>query len=235
MAELVANCPRCGAKSITHDVTALNLVLPKTSFRMRQYEAFGVCRQCKQGTIFVIDEEHDDPDLFDRQSPLQVKGVLNDYFNARRFIGLKDQATSLPPEHVPPDIADVFREAATCLRMECWNAAGTMFRLCVDLATRPMLPAKDVEGLNAKTRRDLGLRLPWLFANGILSADLCELSTAIREDANDGAHQGTLTKEEAHNLLDFTTALLERIFTEPKKIELAKERRQQRRARAHEK
>jgi hypothetical protein len=79
---------------------------------LRQYEAFGVCRTCKQGTIFVIDEEHDDPDLFDRQSPLQVKGVLNDYFNARSFISLKDQTTVAPPEHVPPNIANVFREAA---------------------------------------------------------------------------------------------------------------------------
>lgn len=220
---------------ITFDVTALNLVLPKTSFRLRQYEAFGVCRTCKQGTIFVIDEEHDDPDLFDRQSPLQVKGVLNDYFNARSFISLKDQTTVAPPEHVPPNIANVFREAATCLKVQCWNAAGTMFRLCIDLATRPMLPAEDVGGLNAQTRRTLGLRLPWLFANNKLPSDLRELSAAIREDGNDGAHQGTLTKEDAHDLLDFTTALLERVFTEPKKLELAEERRQQRRARAHEK
>jgi hypothetical protein len=43
---------------------------------------------------------------------------------------------------------------------------------------------------------------------------------------NDGAHQGTLTKEEAYDLLDFTTALLERVFTEPEKIKLAEERRQ---------
>src|SRR5205807_66538 len=117
-----------------------------------------------------------------------------------------------PPEHVPDPIAKVFREGATCLNVECWNAAGTMFRVCVDLATRPMLPRQEVPGLNNKTRRDLGLRLPWLFDNGKLPTDLRGLSTAIREDGNDGAHQGTLTKEDAEDLLDFTTALLERIF-----------------------
>jgi Domain of unknown function (DUF4145) len=74
-----------------------------------------------------------------------------------------------------------------------------------------------------------GLRLPWLFDNDKLPGGLRELSTAIKEDGNDGAHQGTLTKEDAQDLLDFTTALLERVFTEPKKLELAKERRQQRR------
>jgi len=54
-----------------------------------------------------------------------------------------------------------------------------------------MLPEKEVEGLNAKTRRDLGLRLPWLFNNNKLPVDLGELSAAIWEDRNDGAHQGT--------------------------------------------
>jgi Domain of unknown function (DUF4145) len=104
-----------------------------------------------------------------------------------------------------------------------------MFRTCVDLATRPMLPEEDVSGLNKKTRRDLGLRLPWLFDNGKLATDLRDLSTAIREDANDGAHQGILTKEDAEDLMDFTTALLERIFTEPERLRIAKERRQKRR------
>ena len=73
------------------------------------------------------------------------------------------------------------------------------------------------------------MRLPWLFANGKLPADLHDLSTAIKDDGNDGAHQGTLTKVEAEDLLDFTKALLERVYIEPKKLQLAKERQQQRR------
>ncbi len=85
------------------------------------------------------------------------------------------------------------------------------------------------QGPNSRTRRDLGLRLPWLFDNGLLPTDLRELSTSIREDANDGAHAGTLQKAEAEDLLDFTLALLDRICTEPEKLGLAKERRKVRR------
>jgi hypothetical protein len=92
-----------------------------------------------------------------------------------------------------------------------------------------MLPEGEAPGLTTKVRRDLGLRLPWLFNNGTLPADLRDLSSAIREDGNDGAHQGTLKQEEAEDLLDFTTALLERIFTEPKRLQIAKERREKRR------
>jgi hypothetical protein len=229
MAELVANCPRCKARSITFDadVKAFNS-LGKDQFSGEEhYEVFGICRHCSQGTIFVVSGEH--------QQTMQGQ-ALNQYVKVQGFISLKDQATVAPPEHVPPNIANAFREAATCLSVECWNAAGTMFRLCVDLATRPMLPPEGAEdGPNANTRRNLGLRLPWLFANNKLPSDLRELSAAIREDGNDGAHQGTLIKEEAYDLLDFTTAMLERVFTEPEKIKLAKKRREQRRAPAREK
>jgi hypothetical protein len=63
-----------------------------------------------------------------------------------------------------------------------------------------------------------------------LPSDLRELAKCIREDANDGAHVGNLTKEVAEDLLDFKTALLERLFTEPKRLKLAEVRRRARRS-----
>jgi Domain of unknown function (DUF4145) len=71
--------------------------------------------------------------------------------------------------------------------------------------------------------------LQWLFERGYLPSDLRELSTCIREDGNDGAHAGTLTKQDAEDLLDFTRALLERLYTEPQRLRLAEERRRMRR------
>lgn len=150
--------------------------------------------------------------------------------NVERYVGLGDLATQSPPKHLPPEIEASFLEAARCLAIGCWNATGVMFRMCVDLATRQMLPEEETAGLNSKIRRDLGLRLPWLFDNGKLPEGLRELSACIREDGNDGAHAGTLTKEDSEDLLDFTVALLERLYTEPERLRLAKERRQTRRA-----
>jgi Domain of unknown function (DUF4145) len=230
MVELVANCPRCGTASITFDVSAVN---PRGMAHRWQhfFEAFAVCRHCHWSTIFVLEETaNHDSKMFRDTSPLQIKTALNNYFRISGFIGLKDKATVVTPEHVPEPIAKVFREGGTCLNVQCWNAAGTMFRVCVDLATRPLLPEADVPGLTKKIRRDLGLRLPWLFENGKLPEDLRDLVAAIREDGNDGAHQGTLTKVEAEDLLDFTTALLERMFTEPMRLQIAKERREKRRS-----
>jgi hypothetical protein len=231
MAQLVANCPRCGTARITFDVTALILIDYRYSWQ-HIFEAFSVCRNCSRSTIFVIEEDTGhDTRLFNNESPLKVKDSLNNYFSVRGFINLKDLATTNPPDHVPERIANVFKEAATCLTVGCWNAAGSMFRACVDLATRPLLPEEDSLGLNQRTRRDLGLRLPWLFDNGRLPNNVRGISTCIREDGNDGAHQGTLTKEDVEDLLDFTVALLERLFTEPRRLEIAQERRKERRER----
>ena len=131
----------------------------------------------------------------------------------------------------PPEITAVFNEGATCLAVQCWNAAGTMFRLCVDLATKPLLPeGEDIPGLNSKVRRDLGLRLPWLFQNGKLPGTLHDLSHCIKEDGNDGAHAGTLTKPDAEDLCDFAYELLDRLYSEPKRLMQAQTRRENRRA-----
>jgi hypothetical protein len=231
MAEVVANCPRCGTARITFDVTALAPIAYRYGWQ-HIFEAFSICRNCSKSTTFVIEEATGhDTHLFEKTSVLNAKDSLNNYFSVRGFINLKDLATMKPPDHVPERIANVFKEAATCLTVGCWNAAGSMFRACVDLATRPLLPEEETPGLNHRTRRDLGLRLPWLFGNGRLPSDVREISTCIREDGNDGAHQGTLTKEDAEDLLDFTTALLERLFTEPRRLEIAQERRKERRER----
>jgi hypothetical protein len=229
MPELVANCPRCGAQQHTCDVVAMLPTVMQHGWQ-HWYEAFAVCRNCSRSTVFVLSEDTGhDIHIFEDKSPMKLTESLNNYFRIDGYVSQKDADAVDPPDHVPSDIGKIFKEATTCYAARCWNAAGCMFRTCLDLATRPMLPDGEAEGLNSKTRRDLGLRLPWLFANGRLPSDLQDLSTCVREDGNDGAHQGTLTKVEADDLLDFTIAMLERIFTEPKRIQLATKRREERR------
>ncbi len=229
MSELVADCPRCKSSKITFDVTAANTIAIKYKWQ-QWYEAYCTCRHCKRATIFVLSEKSgSNYDYVHKVGLLKITDSLNQYLSIESFVSLKDNTAITPPEHIPPEIEAIFKEGATCLAVECFNAAGTMFRLCVDLTTRAMLPIEETAGLNSKTRRDLGLRLPWLFANGFLPESLKELSTCIKEDGNDGAHAGTLKQPDAEDLLDFTIALLERIYTEPERLRLAQERRNTRR------
>lgn len=227
---LVSDCPRCHSEKMTFDVLSTVPTGMQNGWQ-RFYEAFSVCRHCHRSTILAIAQsDYHAKDFLDENPPTALKGALNQYFNVEGFICLKDMGAEQPPAHVPDPIANAFREGAISIATGCWNAAGAMFRLAIDLTTKPMLPAEEVEGLNNRTRRDLGLRLPWLFDNGKLPGDLRGLSNCVREDGNDGAHAGTLKKEDAQDLLDFTSALLERIFTEPERIRLAQERRVARRA-----
>lgn len=127
-------------------------------------------------------------------------------------------------------VEKAFSEGAACLSIGANNAAAAMFRLTIDLATKGFLPREDAEGgPTRQQRRVLASRLDWLFEQRLLAPDLKELAASVREDGNDGVHDGTLAREEAEDLADFSVALLCRIFTEPARIEVAKQRREARR------
>ncbi len=227
---LVTDCPRCGASKITFDVLSYNNQGTQYDWQ-RWYELFCICRQCHKSTTFVVSQKtNTEVESFRVPSKvMEVTASLNNFFKIDRYISLRDQSSIPPPEFVPEDIKKIFIEGSTCLSVQCWNAAATMFRQCLDLATKLMLPSDNTNGLDNHKRRNLAPRLTWLFENKLLPEDLRELATCIKEDGNDGAHDGTLNKEEAMDLLDFSTALLERIYTEKERIKQAEQRRVERR------
>lgn len=228
MSELVANCPRCGAKHITFKLQAQTQVAFQYDWQ-RIYEAFCICKNCHQATIFVLAQSEPQFEGEMRKGLSNLTSTVNNYVRVETYISLKNTASSPPPEFLPPEIEKAFREGAACFSIGCFNAAATMFRLCLDLATKAMLPQEETERLNARKRRDLGFRLPWLFEQGKLPEGLHDLSVCIKQDGNDGAHDGCLTEHDAHDILDFTFLLLERLYTEPKRIEQARERQLARR------
>ena len=191
-------------------------------FRIEKYtwESFAACRQCGRATIFVLSSI----------KPPFDPGVTAKDVTVRGHVSVADDAARPSPEHVPESIAAAFQEGAKCLAIGCFNAAAAMFRLAVDLATVDLLPGDEAERPNAKTCRDLGLRLPWLFANGKLPNRLKDLADVVKDDGNDAAHRGTVDQETDEALVEFTERLLTELYTEPAKIEIAKERRAQRKA-----
>lgn len=230
MAELVASCPRCRAQHMTFDVKCYCLIGKKYQWQ-EIYEVFCVCRRCARSTVFILaDGQVESNEQLRKHGGIEkYPGALNDWLRIEGFVNIKDLAMRPLPEHIPDDIKAVFSEGVACLATNCNNASGTMFRLCIDLATKAMLPVDGVNGLNSKIRRNLGLRLPWLFENKILPENLHILADCVKEDGNDGAHQGTLTAEDSEDLYDFTFSLLTRLYSEPEEIRLAQVRRASRR------
>jgi len=229
MSVLVTGCPRCGATKITFDLLSSHRRGEKYGWQS-WHDAFCLCRNCHQTVVFVLSQiSCDDGDQI-RQGLERISESLNNYFKVECFVSLKDFVQRKPPEHVPAEIKAAFEEGATCMAVQCFNAGATMFRLCIDHSTRSLLPPTDVEGLNSKIRWSLGLRLKWLFDTKRLPEALRDLSECVKEDGNDGAHAGTLTEEEAEDLVDFASVLLERLYTEPERLRLAQERRDARRS-----
>lgn len=229
MTELVTDCPRCRSNTITFDIKSAIILYERHGWQL-WYEAFCIYRHCSRSTVFVLADSVDgDHNYLHSKGLLNLAEAANQYVRAEGYISTKDTLAVEAPDHTPEKIKAIFREGATCLSVNCFNAAGTMFRLCVDLATIGLLPEKDENGLNARIRRNLGLRLPWMFDNGILPEALRSLAGCVREDGNDAAHAGTLTREDATDLLDFSSVLLERLYTEPERLRLAEERREARR------
>lgn len=190
MAELVTDCPRCGAVKVTLDVQADKFVFAKHDW-MRFHEAFCVCRNCRRACLLLLRQTEYEATQFltDNGMAAWKNSSLNRVVEVERVITIADLHAVPAPDHLPDDIRTAFEEGAKCLAVGCFNAAGTMFRMCVDLATRPLLPAEDsLDNPNSKVRRDLGLRLPWLFQKGRLPEPLHPLASCIREDGNDGAH-----------------------------------------------
>jgi hypothetical protein len=230
MPSLVADCPRCGTKNISLELRGYSRIRQIISF-FSNYEFFCVCSHCKVGTIFhCTNIDISTSQEIEKIGINNVSNSLNNYFNVDFYISIANESGISPPKEIPKNIKNVFIEGSKCLKVECINASATMFRLCVDLATRDLVPTENMDGVNRFIREKLGPRLTWLFDNDKLPQDLRGLSDCIKEDGNDGAHEGNLTKEDAEDLLDFTTAILERLYSIPAQVKSAEERRAKRRS-----
>lgn len=230
MPELIANCPRCDAQKVTFVVEAAYITGQRYGWQ-NWYEACAQCRHCHRYTVFsVYDDVDRNYEIFHRVGILNYSGVLNDFVKVHGYASLKDEATVAAPEYVPKEIAAIFCEGATCQAVQCYNAACAMYRLCVDLTTKSLLPPEDQSnGPNAQQRDKLFHRLNWLFDTGCISTSLRELSHCIREDGNDAVHDGSVADAEAADLQDFTLHLLENVYTAPERLKLAAARRVERR------
>ncbi len=240
---LIANCPKCGNKDTTFDVKNSNecsrhnyydsvedfLEVCSPDELCRRHQLFTRCRNCHFGITFVVSEPYDYEEQYpiQREEPMKLTGKLNHLFNIDGVVRLNDNLAISPPEFMPQNIEKTFGEGVECLSIRCWNAAGGMFRKCLDLTAKDKL-AKKHHG------KKLSIKIKCLIAEKILSEDLEKVANYIILDGNDGLHNRMLTKDEAMILVDFTVLLLGRMYTEPEIIKQIEERRKKIKAKREE-
>lgn len=223
----ISDCPRCGVKEITFTVLA--------AFTKRDWyqTVFCRCRNCAQGSTFEIEMKNSHTDIMNESAGIPVN-LFCDRFNVQEP---KFNNVAKCPEFVPEQIKQIFDEAAMCRALACHSASGAMYRKVLDQATRTLVDVKpgeqaaDGAGIAWKQFKDLRLRLDWLIAQGKLPLGVDQLVDCVREDGNDAAHAlETIGGEGAADLEEFSTTILEHLFTTPGKISRNKERRDDRRS-----
>lgn len=197
------------------------------------HEITALCRSCNRPSLMLICLETSAlKSSYGKNGAVTKNGSdVSDHFRLERHISIADIAAKASPSHLPPQISDAFEEGTRCLAIGCTNAGASMFRLCLDLATRGLLPNEEDEGGPSKhERRNLAPRLRWLFENQHLPSDMKELSAAVKEHGDEGAHDGWLDENDSEDLYDFAFALLERLYSNPARLAEAKQRREARRS-----
>lgn len=232
MATIILDCPRCDAARMTFDTLA-TVPLIGNPERPDQAEFSASCRGC--GLMSVFEAYMHNGVIYNRvpniTAAIQSPFDLGQFYRFMRFVSLADIKAQPVPTELPEIVDSAFQEGVRCLAIGANNAAATMFRLSLDLATKDRLPDPSLpDGPNARVRSNLAARLEWLFQQGHLPGDLQPMSTVIRDHGNDGAHEGCLDGEEADDIYDFTYLFMDRIYTQPALVEAASQRRQQRRA-----
>ena len=117
----------------------------------------------------------------------------------------------------PGPIQNAFRDAAASFRCGAYTASAIMCR-------------KTLEGVchcQGATGRTLAESIEELRQDGAIDSRLHEWSTALRMAGNEAAHdvEVTISKEDARDMLDFTNAIIDYLFSFRDKFERFKARR----------
>lgn len=209
---------------MTFDVIS-DVFLGKNYDWQSHFEICSICRRCHRHAVSVLKlTEISGQDSFKKNGDVVKRDDdISKWLAFERTITVVDNETRAKPDSLPDEISQPFIEGTRCLSVNCPNAASAMFRLCLDIATRTLLPAD--QEINKDVRRNLPPRLRWLFDEGLLGADLKDLSQAVKEHGDEGVHEGILGNEEAENIYDFAFELLSRMYTMPARLKDAAEKR----------
>lgn len=119
--------------------------------------------------------------------------------------------------NLPAPLKAAYEEAASCFKSKAYTATAIMCR-------------KTLEGIcveHGATGRTLVASLKELKEKGVIENRLYEWADALRISGNEAAHDVnvTISAEDAKDIIEFTNALLEYVFTFRDKFEEFKTRR----------
>jgi Domain of unknown function (DUF4145) len=118
---------------------------------------------------------------------------------------------------IPTSLRSAYGEARNCFKAKAYTATAVMCR-------------KTLEGIADEskiTARNLATALKEMKDKGIIESRLYEWADALRISGNEAAHgvNSQISREDARDILEFTHALLEYVFTFQEKFDQFKRRK----------
>ena len=217
MATATLNCPRRGTKKIGFKIIGVN------QLGGYEFELPCKCNHCSRLSLFFIDSNNSDGFINSIKNGSHINRLIDNYSPIR----IPQSGVVRSPEHIPIKIKNVFDEGALCFASNCHNAAGAMFRASIEQALKDSFA--DELAKAPKKLFTLYSKVKYLSDCGFLSETLVELADCIREDGNDAVHECNVDANTAEDMQEFCVLMLSKLYTEPAKLQLAKERRKQRR------
>ena len=218
MAELVLDCPHCGAERTGFVFGGEYLVKrhksPRSGAVKSTWNTLFVCRRCTEGVVAQLETFRDTP-------PSAHDVVLTTAEFQLMKVRPKPQPVAVP-EHLPELIARDYKEAADSLRRQKFTSADMMFRKVLQRATTALAttaePKITVQGLKLHARIDT------LAYHQLITPAMREWAHLIRLDGNEANHEEDVVFEQsdAEQIQAFTELFLIYAFTLPERVKLAR-------------
>ena len=158
---------------------------------------FGKCPSCDTAILTAADEEEH-----------------NRYGQERQLYPTLDVHV---PENLPPTVRTAYIEAQTCFRASAYSASAIMCRKTME----------NVCVAHSVSERNLAKSLQQLRDAGHIDARLFEWAEMLRIAGNEAAHGAEpVSADDARDMLDFTAALVEYLFTFRDRFDAFKRRRE---------
>ena len=196
--QIALDCPHCSTK--------------KAAFRVAYFwnhgeinkwgNSLAICAVCDQGIVLLTADNGST-----RHSNFLERDVK---FSSERFkvLSIWPEGALRVPENVPDNIASFYSQGSENLLAKRWDAAGSMFRKSLDIATKTLDPA--LKSLK------LFHRIEKLHKDGLITDALRDWSHELRLEGNEAVHDDEPeTQDDASTSQKFAEAFLTYTFTLP--------------------
>lgn len=206
---LVLDCPHCGAHQIAFTLQSEYAMPEKT----QNHVLTAACNSCNHPVCVYMRNL-----VASIWKAAEMPGNLMVHPNLQPLARWPEAESLEAPTNVPEKVGRSYIEAADARRRRSWNAACGMYRRTMELALKAFAP--DVEAWKLEKRIDK------LANEHRITKDIQQWAHELRLDGNEALHgDEDATEEMTEQMHHLTHFLLVYLYTLPKQIEDARERR----------